>query len=349
MRDGDILILKGDEVASLLAGRESDLIRIMRNAYEAHARGLSSLPHSTFLHFSETPRNRIIALPAYLGAEFQVAGIKWVASFPDNLERGLDRGSAVVILNSTSSGRPIAIIEASHINAKRTAASAALAARTLREGERVDCIAAIGCGFVNFETIRFLKTAFPALSRLVIFDLNPNRAIRFKQKCLQSLGSVEVDIVDRIEKALSASPLISMATTATTPHISDLSYCVTGATILHISLRDLSPEVILACDNIVDDVDHVCRAQTSVHLAEQLGGSRDFIRCTLADITMGKTPPRKDASSISIFSPFGLGILDMAVSKFVYHLAIESGQGITISSFLPDSWLGSATNVRLTQ
>jgi ornithine cyclodeaminase len=339
MRDDDILILTGDEVASLLASREPDLIQITRNAYEAHARGLSSLPHSTFLNFPDNPRNRIIALPAYLAAEFQVAGVKWVASFPDNLDRGLDRGSAVVILNSTSSGRPIAIIEASHINAKRTAASAALAAQTLREGERVECVAAIGCGFVNFETIRFLKTVFPDLSKLTIFDLDPNRAIQFKQKCLKSFGLVEVTIVDRIEKALSASPLISLATTAAKPHISDLSCCVPGATILHISLRDLSPEVILACDNIVDDADHVCRAQTSVHLAEQLTGGRDFIRCSLADITMGKNTPKKDATSISIFSPFGMGILDIAVSKFVSHLAMESGQGTTISSFLPDSWL----------
>jgi len=69
-------ILKGDDVASLLRSREPDLIRIVRKAYEAHACGLSDLPYSTFLHFPDDPKNRIIALPAYLGSYFQVAGVK---------------------------------------------------------------------------------------------------------------------------------------------------------------------------------------------------------------------------------------------------------------------------------
>ena len=110
-----------------------------------------------------------------------------------------------------------------------------------------------------------------------------------------------------------------------------------GAAILHVSLRDLSPEVILTCDNVVDDIDHVCRAQTSVHLVEQLTGNRNFIRGALSDVLSGRISARSDTGGVVIFSPFGLGILDLAVGKLVKDLGLEQGRGTIIDSFLPES------------
>jgi N-[(2S)-2-amino-2-carboxyethyl]-L-glutamate dehydrogenase len=90
---------------------------------------------------------------------------------------------------------------------------------------------------------------------------------------------------------------------------------------------------------VVDDVDHVCRAQTSVHLAEQLTGARDFVRCALADILSGRAEARRDARGIVVFSPFGLGILDLAVGKLVRDLALKQNQGTIIRSLLPEPWI----------
>jgi ornithine cyclodeaminase len=325
-------------VIALLEGRERELMEQVALAYQSHAGGDSSLPHSTFLRFPDEPRNRIIALPAYLGAEFDIAGIKWVSSFPGNLQKGLDRASAAIILNSAQTGRPRAIIEGSIISAKRTAASAALAAVTLSECRSLHTVGLIGCGLINFEIARFLCAASDEIGRLVIFDKREARAEHFRDKCGQLRAGIEVEIANDIESVLEGASLISLATTAATPHISDLSRCHKGSVLLHISLRDLSPEAILNCDNVVDDIDHVSRAQTSIHLAEQLAGNRDFIRCTLADILNRTSPARINDTAITVFSPFGLGVLDLAVGKHVYDLACESGVGTVMESFLPDSW-----------
>lgn len=338
MFDNDILILKADEILSLLEGQELEIIRTVRLAYEAHALGDSSLPHSSFLNFPADQRNRIIALPAYLGDEFGVAGIKWVSSFPGNLERGLDRASAVVILNSSETGRPEAVIEGSVISAKRTAASAALAARHLTTGDHVERMGFLGGGLINFEIARFVLAACPEVKTFTVFDLDVHRAEHFAGKCRQAFGHVAVEIVEDVETLFGNNRLVSIATTAAHPHLFDLSACAPGSTILHISLRDLSPELILASDNIVDDVSHVCRAQTSIHLAEQQTGHRDFVRCTLADILQERAPARRDERSIAVFSPFGLGVLDIALGKLVCQMARSQNRGSLINSFLPSSW-----------
>ena len=338
MHSDGIVILSGHEVGSLLAGQEREIIEAVRRAYEAHARGASSLPHSTFLRFPDESSNRIIALPAYLGDGFEVAGLKWVSSFPRNLELGLDRASAVLILSSPETGRPEAILEGSIISARRTAASAALAAQHLQGAERATRMAVVGCGLINFETVRFVRAACPEVRSLVVFDLDSARAESFRDTCKSAFSELEVETAGRIEEALGSAPLISLATTATTPHISDLSPCAPGSTILHISLRDLTPEVILANDNIVDDVDHVARAQTSIHLAEQQVGNRDFVRGTLADV-LGGTSPRSDERRIAIFSPFGLGVLDLAVGNLVYERSKAQQLGTVIPSFCPTSGL----------
>jgi len=338
MPDGDILVLCGNEAQALLEGREREIMRTVRAAYIAHALGESSLPHSTFLNFPNEQRNRIIALPAYLGNEFSVAGVKWISSFPNNLSRGMDRASAVVILNSLETGRPEAILEGSVISAKRTAASAALAALALADGEKLAGVTMVGCGLINFEIARFLKAACPPLKKLYLFDLSSERAAEFKENCEATFESVTAEVVADLLDALGRAPVISLATTAVKPHISSLSACAPGSVILHISLRDLTPEVILDCDNIVDDVEHVCRAQTSIHLAEQLTSGRGFIRCALVDILTGVSPARKDKESISVFSPFGLGVLDLAVAKLVRDLGVEQERGAVIKSFIPESW-----------
>jgi 2,3-diaminopropionate biosynthesis protein SbnB len=333
MSGDTVLILGGKDVAALLAGREAEVIDIVGRAYVAHRDGKSSLPHSSFLRFPDNDRDRAIALPAFLGGGFDVAGLKWVSSFPANLEKGIPRASAVLILNDAGTGRPTAILEGSLISARRTAASAALGARVLLEGEPSGRIGLIGTGLINLEIARFLGTAVGARSFL-LYDLDAARARGFAERLGHELGDIEATVARSSEEVLSSCRLVSFATTASRPHLHDLSVCPPGAVLLHISLRDIGAEAILACDNVVDDVDHVCRERTSVHLAEQASGGRGFIRCTLADILKGDAPARRGDSSIAVFSPFGLGVLDIAVGELVLRSARAAGRGTEIPSFL---------------
>ncbi len=102
-------------------------------------------------------------------------------------------------------------------------------------------------------------------------------------------------------------------------------------TVLHVSLRDLTPQILLASTSIVDDVEHCLKASTSPHLAEQLTGSRDFLAGTLDDVMAGRvTIP---AGLPAVFSPFGLGVLDLAVGKYVYDQVTRSGQLHVIDDF----------------
>jgi ornithine cyclodeaminase len=341
MLNSEILILSGQDVSSILTGRETEIIDAVRTAYEAHTDGDSSLPHSLFLRFPNEPENRIIALPAYVGREFQTAGLKWISSFPGNLVKGIDRASSVIILNSLLTGRPEAIIEGSLISAKRTAASAALAAHTLRGAAAYSELGLLGCGLINFEIMKFLFVTCPEIESVTLYDVDGARANHCREKGQEILSGKDVRIAKSADDILEKCSLVSIATTALRPHISDVSKCRRGSVILHVSLRDLAPETILSSDNVVDDVDHVCRAQTSVHLAEQLIGDRNFIRCALGDILKGRAAPRRDEESVVIFSPFGLGILDIAVSKMIRDTAIAEGRGVGIPSFFPAQYVGS--------
>lgn len=337
MTQSNLVVLDGGEVGALLRGREDEVLAAVRAAYLAHAEGRSSLPHSLFLRFPEDPHNRIIALPAYLGGEFDVAGVKWVASFPGNLDAGLDRASAVLILNSARTGQPVAFLEASAISAQRTAASAALAALHLHAGLDAERVGVVGCGPIGFEVVRFLVQVRPEVHVLDLYDLDPQRALRFGQRCREVFPGMMVEVAREAAEVLRRTALVAFATTATVPHVRDPSLLSPESTVLHISLRDLTPEVIMGSDNVVDDVDHVCRAQTSVHLAEQLTGSRSFVRTTLSDVIRGAAPPRREGSPV-VFSPFGLGVLDLAVGRLVLTAADTTGRGLRIPAFLPPSW-----------
>lgn len=78
-----------------------------------------------------TADRRMMAMPAYLGGNFQTAGAKWYGSNIANREKGLPRSILMFTLNDADTGAPLAHMSANLLSAYRTGAIPGVGARHL--------------------------------------------------------------------------------------------------------------------------------------------------------------------------------------------------------------------------
>lgn len=326
-------VVPGTVVKDVLDAAAMQVVDVIEDAYLRHDEGRTVNPDSYFLRFPDKPDARIIALPAFIDLEAApVAGIKWISSFPANVASEVPRAAAVLILNDYETGYPIACLEAATISAARTAASAAVAARAIaRHVPAEGPVAIIGAGIIARTILRYLVATGYPVSELRVFDLHAESAANLARYANETLG-LSAASVPALGDALAAQTVIT-ATTATSPYIDEPVR--PGQVALNISLRDFAPEVILGADNYFDDVDHCMKANTSAHLAEQATGRRSFVTGTIADLLRGERLPA-DGRGV-IVSPFGLGVLDLAVGHFVLAAARQHGTAIEVPGFFGET------------
>lgn len=325
-------VVDGKTVAQILAEDPRACIDDVQRAYLEHHAGRTINPDSYFLRFPQAPGNRIIALPASLSGAQPVSGIKWISSFPGNIDSGLQRASAVLILNDAQTGYAYACLEASRISAMRTAASAVLAARWLnRQQRKVPRLSVIGAGFIARSILDMFISDGWHIDALQVFDQHAESAA-----ALIRHGTVQHQLVAEavdLQTALQADVVV-FATTAPSPYVIDQLFRPEQI-LLNISLRDLGPQIIAQANNILDDVEHCLKAQTSADLAVQLYQDRSFITGTLAQLMLGEVEVSPERATI--FSPFGLGVLDLALGKRVYEQALEQGTALPVPQFFFES------------
>jgi 2,3-diaminopropionate biosynthesis protein SbnB len=332
MVDPRFSVISGAQVNDVLRGQEKRIVELIEAAYRQHGAGATVNPPSYFLRFPDRPDDRIIALPASIGGEGGVDGIKWISSFPGNVATGLPRASAVLILNDPATGYPFACLESSIISATRTAASAALAADWLtRERGRPTRLGFVGAGLIARYIHTYLAGIGFAFETAGVFDLNAEHAKGFGAYLGDAAPETRVVLHDQLEDLVRTSDLVVFATVAATPHVTDPAWFDHAPVVLHVSLRDLSTAVVLAATNVVDDVEHCLKANTSVHLTEQATGNRDFLAGTLHDVMTGEVRPPADRPVV--FSPFGLGVLDLAVGAHVHDQLRRSGDLAHVDGF----------------
>ncbi len=329
------LVIGRNDVQHILEDAYDQAYDIIVDAYTRHHAGQTINPDSYFLRFPDAPRNRIIALPAHIDGASPVSGIKWIASFPGNIERGIQRASATLILNDGATGFPIACIECGLISAVRTTLSALAGLYALNQKrKRVATLGIIGTGFIAKSFIASLAKLHWEVDQVVLFDLDRGYAESMQAYVRQTLN-VPVRIVDQLDALLTSSQVIVTSTTAGEPYITSRALLAHNPVILNLSLRDFSADIILNANNIVDDIDHCLKANTSPHLAYQQSGNKDFINGHIGDLLAGTIV--LDPNKPSIFSPFGLGVLDIALGKFIYDTMVGRGEGLSCPDFFGES------------
>jgi 2,3-diaminopropionate biosynthesis protein SbnB len=359
----DFTVIGANFVNQWLVNNGGLLIDIVLDAYNKFHDGEAVNPDSYFLRFPDNPNTRIIALPASSESEPRAAGIKWISSFPSNIEHNLDRASAVFILNDRETGYPLACLEGSLISCYRTAASALVGANLLhpRPGI-VEHMVVVGCGLISFTTVKLMLQTGWKINKLTLVDTSEQRSQSFARKIKSEISSLNTSsklagqdkIADIGEFAFSSSTssiddadMILFATSAIEPYCHDMQLLKRNPTILHMSLRDLGVELVLASQNIADDVDHAVKSNSSLHLAEQATGNRDFIAGNICQFSRKELTP--NFNKARIFSPFGMGILDLLVANSIYRSANSTEQhedSITrLDNFFPKPYVEEAVDV----
>lgn len=327
-----------DVVQEILDNNVDALFDVIQRAYIAHDSGKTVVPGSQFLKFPNEADTRIISLPAHINDDKPITGIKWIGSNPQNKEEGLPRASAVIILNDPKTKRPTVCMEGALISAARTAISAVLAARYLVSNNRFcENLGIIGNGPIGLNILKaFVKDGWK-IKNISLFDLNLSTSKSFAYKIVDVYGHQNIPNI-QVETGCDAlvqrSDLIVCATTAVSPYLHNFSWFGHAPTVLNVSLRDIAPEIISESFNIVDDIENVLHANTSIHLAQQKYDHIDYINGTLGQVVMDKTPISSDFARPRIFSPMGLGILDIVIADYVYLAAKKNNCCVTMDNFL---------------
>lgn len=314
----------------------SPITDIVAKSYIAHFNGDTVNPNTYSLKFKDRPEVRINALPAYVGADTSMSGIKWISSFPENINKGIPRASAVVILNDNETGYPIACLEGGVISAARTAASAVIGTKRLNNNiTTVDNISFIGCGLISKYILDFLIGTGWLINNITLHDINQEYIINFS-KYITEHYNIKVTKAISLDNAIENSEIVYFATTTSTPYMNNHELLKHNPLLINISLRDISPEIMHSSINIVDDVQHCLNANTSMHLTQIKYGHYDFIKYTIGELITSPEIKINRKEKLTIYSPFGMGILDIALGSYIYKTLMNTADTIIINDFFGD-------------
>jgi 2,3-diaminopropionate biosynthesis protein SbnB len=280
-------------------------------------------PTKPYLRYGNL-KNRIIAMPAYIGGQNPVSGIKWIASFHDNIYENLARANSITILNKFDTGMPICIINSNLVSAIRTASVSGLMIekRFNESRNRKLTVGIVGFGPIGQIHLQMISSILRSkIKKVCLYDLREIETISFGTGLKD-----KIFICKSWEECYSQADIFIACTVGDKPYINRKPK--KGALLLNISLRDFDPATRRFMDTIVvDDWDEVCREKTDIEGMCKYHGLRKEDTISFADFVLDRDHGCNDREKVTMFNPMGMAVFDIAIGSYYYRRAIRENIG----------------------
>ncbi len=129
-----------------------------------------------------SPGRWFSAMPAYLGGNYHMIGIKCYGANQKNPKKGLPRSILMLTLMDAETGAPIAYMSANILSAMRTGSVSGICAKYLAPANPKK-IAIIGPGTMARYSLDSIMLEFPSLTELSVLGRSRKGLDRFKKHC----------------------------------------------------------------------------------------------------------------------------------------------------------------------
>ena len=321
--------------------------------------GKDGTSHGCMVTFPETspfpnmPTNkgedrRFMAMPAYLGGPFDMAGCKWYGSNTANKEKGLPRSILMVMLNDKDTGAPIALLSANLLSAYRTGGIPGVGIRHLaRKDSKV--LGIYGPGGMSRTAIDAFAAECPEMDTVKIKGRSKRGIDGYiayvKEKHPQF---TTIEVVDSLEALVRDSDCVYFGATATSDPSTYAKvmgeWVKPGAFIVGTSAYDVEDQFLIdKCKLVVDDIG-LYDAWAQEYPYPTFGYGMDIFGCkftdmvhddlitrdriiSMGDILLGKSAGRESDDQIITMSVGGMPVEDVAWGKYCYDNAVKMGIG----------------------
>lgn len=303
--------------------------------------------------FPGMPKNaddrRFMAMPAYLGGSYQMAGMKWYGSNVENKKVGLPRSILMMILNDKDTGAPLALMSANLVSAYRTGGIPGVGAKYLaRKDSRV--VSIMGPGVMGKTSLAAFVSVCPNLDTVKIKGRSQRSLDAFTRFIREELPQIKnIEICDSVEEAVKDSDIISFTTTvrddvSSFPYING-DWIKKGALISMPSAARFDDDFLAGCKLVVDNSKLYEAWEEEypypTYPQVQIIGTKftdlkhdgkikaeDIIDIT--DIIEKRHPGRTSDDEIIVYSVGGMPVEDIAWGGTVYRNAVKLGIGIKL-------------------